>query len=235
MVTLTYQERFKTVKGVFDAFTNRTLFDLQTKGYFDELVSPLFVGKESNVFIALKDDEKIIVKIYRLQNCDFKNMYDYIHRDGRYSNLKRDRRQIILSWTQREYKNILKAKKAGICVPEVIAVKNNVLIEKMIGSDEPAPRLKDYIPEDIDGFFKILLEEMKNLYQKANLVHGDLSAFNVLNDNETPVLIDFSQATLAGSDHAKDLLKRDIKNIASFARKQGFKIDEEKVFKEITI
>ena len=47
MVTLTYQERFKTEKGVFDEFTKRTLFSLSSAGHFDELVSPLFEGKES--------------------------------------------------------------------------------------------------------------------------------------------------------------------------------------------
>ena len=112
MVTLTYQERFKTAKGVFDEHTERNIFELQSRGVFDELVSPYKIGKESNVFIAAKDDKKLIVKIYRVQNCDFKRMYHYIRKDPRYSFLKHHRRQIIFSWTQREFRNLKYAEKA---------------------------------------------------------------------------------------------------------------------------
>ena len=64
MVTRTSQERFRTDKGVFDAFTNRNLFELKSRGYFDELISPIFVGKESNVFSAIRKGKKVIIKIY---------------------------------------------------------------------------------------------------------------------------------------------------------------------------
>ena len=97
MTTFTYQERFRTAKGVFDENTERTIFKLQSQELFDELVSPLEVGKESNVFIASKDDKKVIVKIYRVQNADFKRMYDYIRKDSRYEGLKNHRRQIIFA------------------------------------------------------------------------------------------------------------------------------------------
>ena len=89
MVTLKSQERFRTDKGVFDAHTNKTLFDLQKKGIFDKLDIPLPVGKESNVFIALKDGKRLIVKIYRMQNCDFNKMFDYIRKDPRYEFMKK--------------------------------------------------------------------------------------------------------------------------------------------------
>ena len=88
MVTRTSQERFRTDKGVFDNFTNRNLFEMKSRDVFDELVSPLFVGKESNVFIASKGKNKLIVKIYRVQNADFKRMFGYIKQDPRYDFLK---------------------------------------------------------------------------------------------------------------------------------------------------
>ena len=149
MVTLKYQERFRTERGVFDEFTKRNLFDLSNKGHFDELIKPIFVGKESNVFLALKGGQKVIVKIYRIQNCDFNSMYDYIKKDSRYEKLKKNRRQIIFAWTQREYKNLLRANLYGVKTPKVFAVKNNVLIEAMIGDGVPAPQLKDAIPDEL--------------------------------------------------------------------------------------
>ena len=94
MVTRTSQERFRTSRGVFDAFTDRNIFELKSRGHFDELLSPIFVGKESNVFSAVKGKKKVIVKIYRVQNCDFKRMFQYIKQDPRYDFLKNKRREI---------------------------------------------------------------------------------------------------------------------------------------------
>ncbi len=231
MATFTYQERFRTVKGVFDATTNRNLFSLQAKGVFDELVSPLKVGKESNVFIAKKGEKELIVKIYRTQNNDFKRMYDYIRKDTRYEFLKRHRRQIIYAWTQREFKNLRRAAKGNVRCPEAIAVKDNILVMEMIG--KPAEPLKDHYPAYPHQFLQDIITEMKRLY-KIGLIHGDLSSFNILNDDEKPVLIDFSQSTLLKTPNSEELLERDIKNIVQFFKKLGVDENKAKVFKEIT-
>lgn len=231
MVTLTCQERFKTLKGVFDEFTNRTLFILQSKGIFEELISPLSVGKESNVFIAKKGKDKVIVKIYRIQNADFMKMYGYIHQDPRYEFLKKHRRQIILAWAQREYKNLKKAEKAGINAPKVLGWKNHIIVEEMIGN--PAPSLKDAYPQDQHKFFQEIIQNIKKMYQ-AGLIHGDLSSFNILNDQEKPYFIDFSQATLTKTPNSEELLERDIKNIVNFFKKLEINEDYENIFKKIT-
>ena len=232
MVTLTYQERFRTVKGVFDAFTNRNLFELQTRGHFDELVSPLKIGKEANVFIASKNDHFVIVKIYRIQNCDFSGMYNYIKQDSRYESLKKRRREIIFAWVQREYKNLHRSFEVKIVVPEPLALKHNVLVEKLIGDEKNgkvALPLKDDAPKKPEEFLDLIIEQMKLLYHKAGLVHGDLSAFNILNDKEQPVLIDFSQSTLVKSRAASELLARDVKNVLQYFSKLGIKKNQEEI------
>ena len=72
------------------------------------------------------------------------------------------------------------------------------------------------------------------MWKKARLVHGDLSCFNILNYNENPVFIDFSQTTDIKSQNAKELLIRDIKNISVFFRKIGLKnVNEEKILKKV--
>ena len=233
MVTLTYQERFITLHGVFDEFTNQTLFQLQSKGLFDELVSPLSVGKESNIFIARKGTTKVIVKIYRVQNCDFKRMYEYIGKDPRYSFLRKKRREIVFAWAQREYKNLLRAEKARITVPKAAGWKNHILVEGFIGDQEPAPPLKDQPPKNPQAFFKEVVNLMKKLYC-ADLIHGDLSSFNILNYHEIPYFIDFSQATLVRTPNSDELLARDVKNILHFFKKHGIKEKEDNILKEIT-
>ncbi|MBU0459827.1 MAG: serine protein kinase RIO [Nanoarchaeota archaeon] len=233
MTTFTYQERFRTAKGVFDEFTNRNLFKLQSEKVFDELVSPLEVGKESNVFIARKGKKKIIVKIYRVQNADFKRMYDYIRKDIRYQFLRNKRREIIFAWTQREYKNLLRAEKAKIKAPKALGWKFNILVEEFIGKEKPSLPLKDDYPRYPYQFLEDIITEMKKMYE-SGLIHGDLSAFNILNHNDKPVLIDFSQATLVRTPNSEELLKRDIKNILQFFKKLNIKADPKETFFKIT-
>jgi RIO kinase 1 len=233
MVTLTYQERFKTLQGVFDEFTNRNLFDLQKKGIFDELVSPLEVGKESNVFVASKGKEKVIVKIYRIQNCNFNQMFSYIRKDPRYEGLRKKKREIIFAWTQREYKNLIRAERAGVVMPKPLGVKHNVLVEEFIGTEEAAPPLKDVYPNYPYQFLQDIVTEMKKMY-KGGLIHGDLSSFNILNFHDKPVLIDFSQGTLVKTPNSEELLERDIKNIATFFTKLGVEVNKEEIFKKVT-
>lgn len=232
MTQLTYQERFKTIKGVFDEFTNRTLFELESRGAFDELVSPLKVGKESSVFVAVKDGKKVIVKIYFIQCANFMKMYDYIRKDPRYEYLQNHRRQIILAWAQREYKNIHRARDAKVLVPKPLAWLNHIIIEEFIGDEEAAPPLKDAPPQNPKKFFDDVVKAMIKMY-KAGLIHGDLSAFNILNHHEKPYLIDFSQATLTKAPNSDELLERDVENIVRYFVKLGVKTSKEELLAKI--
>jgi RIO kinase 1 len=221
------RERWKVFENVFDEFTLRTLFKLSGQHHFSELESPLFIGKESNVFTAKADNEKgrIIVKIYRIEACDFNKMYDYIKADPRYGHLKKQKRKIIFSWTQREFRNLSIARSAGVSVPLPITFMNNVLLEEFIGDSEVAIRIKDDIPKKPKDFFKKVIENMKKLH-KIGLVHGDLSEYNILNFHEEPVFIDFSQSTQFDSQLGRELFDRDTKNIARFFNKLGVSCDE---------
>ena len=92
------KEAWKVYGNVFDEFTNRHIFKLGSQGHFNELVSAYRMGKEANIFIAdTKDGKDVIVKIYRLENCNFNKMFQYLSQDERYDNLKGQRRTIIFS------------------------------------------------------------------------------------------------------------------------------------------
>jgi RIO kinase 1 len=226
------KEKFKIYKNVFDEFTLQTLFKLSVQEHFDELLSPVKIGKESNIFLAeTKSEEHVIVKIYRLQSCNFNKMYSYIKSDPRFMNLKNQRRQVIFKWVQREFRNLLTAREK-ISVPTPIAFANNVIVMESIGGNIPAPQLKDAVPVDMKSFSDKIFVCMKDLCS-LGLVHADLSEFNILNYNERPYFIDFSQSTNVKDGNALEYLKRDLYNIEHFFKKKGFKIDSERWLSEM--
>lgn len=227
-------EDWKVYGNVFSSHSRKLLFKMASQGYFEELESAVNTGKEANVFTALtKENNRIIVKIYRLENCNFNKMREYLLSDPRYINTSTNSRQIVFTWTQREYRNLMLAREV-IRVPKPIAIKDNVLLMEYIGDDNPTPELKNKPAKDPKKFFDKVINNMKKLY-KIGLIHGDLSQFNILNHQEEPVFIDFSQATMKDASNAEDLLKRDLKNICIYFRK-FFAIkqkEEDKIFKRI--
>jgi RIO kinase 1 len=226
-------EEFKTYKDVFDQFTNTTILKLISKGHLDGLEGPISIGKEANIFSAQAQGERVAVKIYRINTCDFNKMYEYLRADPRFPGLDKNQRKVIMLWAQREYRNLFKAREAGVRVPTPRAVMNNVLVMEYIGEDnKPAPRLKDAYPENPQRFFDAIVDGMKKLY-KAGLVHTDLSAFNLLNHNEEPVFIDLSQATILDNPYSKEYIERDVRNVCHFFRKNGLDVDDKATLEKI--
>jgi RIO kinase 1 len=67
------------------------------------------------------------------------------------------------------------------------------------------------------------VEGIKKLY-RANLVHGDLSEYNILIKNREPYIIDISQGVPLDHPLAEELLQRDVKNISRFFNKKFDKV-----------
>ena len=231
------KEIFKVYKNVFDEKTIRAIWKLITERKFEGLESPIKIGKESNVFTALtKNNERVAVKIFRINPSSFFTMSKYLSMDPRFRKVK-SRRGIVLTWAKREFVNLKKAYEAGVNVPSPIAVEENVIVMGFIGAQLPQkplgePLLKYYC-ENPEKTFEYILKDIKKLYN-ANLVHGDLNEFNIINNNGIPVIIDLSHATPTSAPASIDLLERDISNICRFFNKKGLKLDEKEVMKRIT-
>ncbi len=227
------REAWKTYGNVFDNFTLALLEKLSRQGYFEELTSIIALGKEANVFSATtRDGSLVAVKIYRLESCNFNKTYEYIVQDPRYLHLKGQKRRIIFAWTQREYRNLLKAKEV-IAVPTPHVFKDNVIVMDFIGDSSPAPKLKDVAFDDPEEVFNDVISEIERLFLDANLVHGDLSEFNILYHNGMPFFIDLSQTITADSPSATKLLERDVSIICSFFARRGYSRDPKEVVSDL--
>ena len=214
----------KVSSEIFDKATLQVLYKLANQGHLDVLNGAISTGKEANVLKGIKDDGSIVaVKIYRIATSDFKKMQYYIAGDPRFNVRSSNKRQLINNWVNKEFRNLTRLKDAGVNVPEAITSLNNVLIIEFIGdkAENPAPTVKNLPPEDPNDFYEKLVNQMDRFINKANLIHGDLSSYNILNFNEEPVIIDVSQSVVRDHIIANELLERDIKNISFEFSKMG--------------
>jgi len=222
------KEKFKVYHDVFEPITIKALQKLNLNGYFDYIEKEISVGKEANVFLAKKDNDFVVLKIYRIAVMDFKKLKDYFLMDPRFPKVRNSRYDLIFNWTKKEYRNLVKAYSNLVRTPTPITCYKNVLIESFIGENNPAPKLKDKTPENPEDFFEDLVKNVEKLVFKAKVIHGDLSEYNILNYKEKPYIIDFSQSVPFYSPQAYELLKRDIEKIKRFFKK----LIEEKKLKE---
>lgn len=237
------EKRIKSVEDrrvgseVFDQKTLKTLYKLANSNYINILNGAISTGKEANVFKGIHEDGHIVaVKIYRIATSDFKKMQYYIQGDPRFRVRTTNKRHLVDDWVNKEFRNLNRCLEANMDVPKPVVVKNNVLIMEFIGDEDgnPAPTLKDHGPEDPEAMLEILIEAMKKMYQDAQLVHGDLSVFNILNHHEKPVIIDVSQSMVVDHPISMELLERDIENLLRDFKKFGVSASSEDVKKEIT-
>jgi RIO kinase 1 len=211
----------KTQDEVFDRSTLHVLEKLISDRIIDILDFPISTGKEGNVFRGVTSDKKFVaVKIYRISTSTFKHISSYIIGDPRFKSVHRTRRDIIYAWTKKEFKNLERLSKAGVRSPKPIISIKNVLVMEYIGdSERPAPHLKDIIVKNPEEIFNTIIDFISKMYNRAGLVHGDISAFNILIHENKPYLIDLGPGVLIEHPNAPDFLKRDIHNLIRYFKK----------------
>jgi RIO kinase 1 len=84
-----------------------------------------------------------------------------------------------------------------------------------------------------DNIVEKIIEYVKKLYNDAEIVHGDLSAFNILIHHDEPVIIDLSQSLVVDHPLSNELLNRDINNLIKDFKKIGIKMSKDDVKRKI--
>ena len=218
------EEQYQTLEEVFDKSTLMTVYALLNKGVIKKLLGVIKSGKESRIYVGVgPNSENLAVKIYLTVSAEFKRgMIPYIEGDPRFREVKHDSKSLVYTWAQKEFKNLLKAGEAGVRVPKPVVVEKNVLVMEFIGTDGvAAPTLRDIRLRNPKTIYGAVLADVKILYRKAGMVHGDLSEYNIMIQNGKPVIFDMGQSVLVGHPLAYELLQRDVKNLNSFFDKLG--------------
>ncbi|MEM2147188.1 MAG: serine protein kinase RIO [Candidatus Bathyarchaeia archaeon] len=231
-------EEYEVLEEVFDRSTLMVIYDFLNKGTIDKIYGVVKAGKEARVYWGKdKQGRELAIKIYLTVSAEFrKGMLKYIEGDPRFRGVKRDTRSLIFAWAQKEYKNLEQAIMAKVKVPKPIAVKNNVLIMEFIGKNGvSAPSLKEQPPQNPEKIYEILVSYVERLYQKAELVHGDLSEYNIMVWKGRPVIFDVAQAVPLSHPMANFLLNRDIANINRFFSRLGVEVlPAEEFYRRVT-
>ena len=220
-------EEYEVLEEVFDRSTLMVIYDFLNKGIISEIHGVVKAGKESRVYWGKdKQGNELAIKIYLTISAEFrKGMLKYIEGDPRFKGVRRDTRSLVFAWAQKEFRNLEQATVAKVRVPKPVVVKNNVLIMEFIGKNGvSAPSMKEQPPKNPEKIYKTLLTYLKRLYRKAELVHGDLSEYNVMIWKGRPIIFDVSQAVPLSHPMADFLLHRDLTNLNRFFSRLGVKV-----------
>lgn len=228
-------DKDKVLEAVFDKSTVMILSRMINNGIISYVNGAVGAGKESQLYWAVDPSgNDLAVKIYLVTTSNFKKRYPYLIGDPRFTRIKRGTRSLVELWAKKEFRNLSKSFNSGIPCPEPITVVKNILIMKFVGTGGvPSPTLVESEVDYTD--YEKTITIISDLYQKAELVHADLSEYNIFKTDEGPIVFDFGSAVDIRHPKTKEFLERDISNITKFFVKRGLTVDNPiDVFKRVT-
>jgi serine/threonine-protein kinase RIO1 len=144
----------RTRGGAMDGNVVLLISKAVTNGLIQHCNGVVKEGKEAIVYHADGNSEidsqgggfDVAVKVFkRIQ--EFKGRGAYIDGDSRYHGRKFrnvDKREQVELWTEKEYRNLIRANRAGVPVPTPLMQKENVLFMRFLGEGGwPVPQLRE--------------------------------------------------------------------------------------------
>ncbi len=209
----------------------------------DTELGVLKTGKEADVFLlerAVEDGPAVVMAAKRYRDPEHRNFHrKAVYTEGRRGRDSRETRAVARGtafgrtvaagqWADAEWVAMKTCWLLGIPVPyPVQLVGTELLMEWVTHDGETAPRLAQTRPEPdlLHHYFEQLREVLATMAQHG-IVHGDLSAYNILAAGERLVVIDLPQVVdLVGNPQGTDFLLRDCANVCAWFRSRGLSPD----------
>ena len=224
-----------------------------SQGAVDTELGILKTGKEADVFLLERADPAepergVIMAAKRYRDTDHRNFHrSATYTEGRSMKRSRDQRAVKAKstwgkvmasgqWVASEWEALKRCWALGLPVPYPVQVDGTEILMEWITVDgDTAPRLAQTRPEPelLRHYFEQLREATATMVQ-AGIVHGDLSAYNILAAGDRLVIIDLPQIVdLVGNPQGMDYLLRDLTNICGWFRSKGLEVDEHDVFADM--
>ena len=199
------------------AYDLLALHTLVKKNMISQLGPIIGKGKESDVYSCMDDDENILaLKIYRMGRTSFRSI-------KKYRDILGDRTHF--SWlyvnrlaAKREFEALEKIYVLKLNTPKPIGYNRHVIVMSYLRGKELVYYKSIRNPQKI---FNRIIKQMKKIFQKVGMIHGDLGEFNIVLDEKGNILIiDWLQWVSRSHPNSFSLLERDIVNICNYFRKK---------------
>jgi RIO kinase 1 len=207
-------------------------------GWIDAVLFPVKSGKEATVYCCKacpgRGEGYLALKVYRpREHRTFRNSAMY--QEGRVLGDARTTRAVknksrfgraveFHGWLHHEFAMLGILHAAGADVPRPIAMGANAMLFEFIGEDDrPAPQLSRVrlSPPVAETLLEQVLRNIE-IMLSCHVVHGDLSAYNLLYAGGNVRVIDLPQAVDARSNvNASALLARDVANVCAYFASHG--------------
>jgi RIO kinase 1 len=221
------------------------------EGFVTEVVRIVKTGKEASVHLCRANrsttgEDLVALKTYHpLGRRDFRD--ESIYRDGEW--IKERRIRVALEkktrlgrhvqgalWVNREWDTLRALSAAGAAVPRPIAATDEAILMSFVGDDErTAPQLHAHRPDAEEA--RDLLEQLMRAIERMlyeNVIHGDLSPYNVLVWEGRATVIDLPQAVDPRKNrHARALLERDVSRICDHFERYGIRSHPERIARDL--
>lgn len=222
-------------------------------GAVDTDLGILKTGKEADVFLLERADPHrpdggVVMAAKRYRTSEHRTFHRAAaYTEGRSMKRSRDERAVKRKssfgrlvaqgeWAISEWNALNRMWKLGIPVPYPVQVDGTELLMEWISVDgETAPRLAQTRPDRplLESYFDQLREALAMMVQDG-VVHGDLSAYNILAQGDRLVVIDLPQLVdLVGNPQGFDFLLRDCTNVCGWFRSRGLEVDPGELFADL--
>jgi RIO kinase 1 len=229
-----------------------------SQGAIDTELGVLKTGKEADVHLVERADPLdpaagVVMAAKRYRSPEHRTFHRAAsYTEGRSMKRSRDERAVKRKstfgrqiaageWAVSEWGALVRFWDLGLPVPYPVQIDGTEILMEWItvvdedGSVGTAPRLAQTRPSPglLAAYFEQLTDALATMVQNG-VVHGDLSAYNILAAGERLVIIDLPQIVdLVGNLNGMSFLQRDCANICGWFRSRGLDVDEDALFAEL--